>query len=155
MTPTVWTRRVSSLSRPLDISEEDWSEAVHREGQVRPLAAAATNGSAVVRSAAAAIGLSTVRVYRLIRQFRRRLVRASLIVTKPGPKSGACLLDATVDRKIEDAIDSVFKIRKRPSMAKLRRDVRTDCSAAGLKVPSRKAIHARVPRGRWKTSRAR
>jgi putative transposase len=132
------------LSRPLDVSEADWSEAVRREEQVRPLAAAATNCRAVVTAAAATLGLSTAQVYRLIRQFRQHPVTASLIVTKPGPKSGARLLDATVDRKIEDAIDSVFKSRERPSMAKLRRDVRTDCSAAGLKVPSRKAIQARV-----------
>jgi putative transposase len=134
----------SQLSRPLDVPEEDWSEAVRREGQVRPLAAAETNCRAVVRVAAAALGLSTAQVYRLIRQFRACPVTASLIVARPGPKRGARLLDVAVDRKIEDAIDSVFKSRERPSMAKLKRDVRTDCSAAGLKAPSRKAIQARV-----------
>lgn len=115
----------SQLSRPLDVPEEDWSEAVRREGQVRPLAAAETNCRAVVRVAAAALGLSTAQVYRLIRQFRAHPVTASLIVARPGPKRGARLLDVAVDRKIEDAINSVFKSRERPSMAKLKRNVRT------------------------------
>ena len=134
----------SISSRPLDVSEEDWSEAVRREAQVRPLVAAETSGRAVVRLAADALGLSTAQVYRLIRQFRAHPVTASLIVTKPGPKRGARLLRIEVDRTIEDAIDSVFKALERPTMAKLRRDIRTDCRAAGLKAPSRKAIQARV-----------
>jgi putative transposase len=131
-------------SRPLDVSEEDWSEAVRREAQVRPLAAADTNGRAVVRLAADALGLSTAQVYRLIQKFRAHPVTASLIPPKPGPRRGTRLLRVEVDRKIEDAIESVFKARERPTMARLRRDVRADCRAAGLKPPSRKAIQARV-----------
>lgn len=134
----------SISSRPLDVSEEDWSEAVRREAHVRPLATAETNGRVVVRLAADALGLGTAQVYRLVQQFRAHPVTASLVVTKPGPKRGARLLRVEVERKIEDAIDSVFKTRERPTMAKLRRDIRADCRAAGLKAPSRKAIQARV-----------
>jgi putative transposase len=54
------------------------------------------------------------------------------------------MLLGEVELRIEEAIDTVFKTRERPTLEKLRRDIRKDCDAAGLKPPSRKAIQARV-----------
>jgi putative transposase len=54
------------------------------------------------------------------------------------------LLPGAVEHQIEAAIDTVFKTRERPTLEKLRRDIRADCAAAGLPPPSRKAIQARV-----------
>lgn len=54
------------------------------------------------------------------------------------------MLPVDVERRIDKAIDTIFKTRERPTLEKLRRDLRTDCKTAGLKPPSRKAIQARV-----------
>lgn len=131
-------------ARPLDISDDAWSEAVRREATLRSLATSATRDRVVVKVAADALGLSSAQVYRLIGQFREKPVTGSLVVTKPGPKNGARLLPFAVERRIEQAIDDIFRSRERPAMAKLTRDLRKDCSTSGLKPPSRKAIQARV-----------
>ena len=128
----------------MDIPDEAWTEAVRREAKVRPLAAAAPKSVAVVQAAATDLGLSTAQLYRLLRAFRAQPVTRSLVVTKPGPKRGARLLPAGVEQRIEQAIDGSYKSRERPTLRKLQRDLRTDCHAAALKPPSRKAIQARV-----------
>lgn len=131
-------------SRPLEVSGEAWAEAVRREAKVRPLAAAAPNSLAAVQVVADDLGLSTAQLYRLIRAFRAQPVTRSLVVTKPGPKRGARLLPDEIDRRIEGAIDAVFKKREKPTVRKLLRDIEVDCRAASLKVPSRKAVQARL-----------
>jgi putative transposase len=133
-----------SLQRPLDVPEDLWSEAVRRETAVRALAAASVNSQPILHATAAALGLSTSQVYRLIRQFRQHPVTGSLVISKPGPKKGTRLLSAEVEHRIEEAIDRVFKKRECPTLEKLRREIRTDCDTAGLKPPSRKAIQARL-----------
>ena len=130
--------------RPLDIPEDDWSEAVRREAAVRPLVAAGSNSRPVLDAAAAVLGISTSQVYRLIAQYRPHPLTGSLVVTKPGPRKGTGLLPGEVEHRIEDAIDRVFKTRECPSLEKLRREIRADCNAAGLQPPSRKAIQARL-----------
>jgi putative transposase len=131
-------------ARPLDIPEDVWSEAVRREGVVRSLVVAGINSRAAVKAAAGALGLSPAQVYRLIATFREDPVTGSLVVMRPGPKKGARLLPRDVEQRIEQAINDIYMSRERPTMAKLRRDLRKDCTAAGLKPPSRTAIQARV-----------
>ena len=133
-----------SPSKPLDVSEDDWAEAVRREEAIRTLAAVDTSDKATVRSAAAALGLSPAQIYRLITKFRETPVTASLVVMKPGPQKGARLLPGPIECRIDDAIETIFKTRERPTVAKLQRDLWKDCRAAGLKPPSRKAIQARI-----------
>jgi putative transposase len=131
-------------AKPLDIAEDAWAEAVRREAVVRSLATAGSNTKAAVEAAAVALGLSAAQVYRLIGKFRASPITASLIVTKPGPQKGARFLPGPVELQIDDAIEKTFKARERPTIEKLSRDLRTDCRAAGLKPPSRKAIQARI-----------
>jgi hypothetical protein len=144
--PTPDPSRARSPGRPLDIPEADWSEAVRREATVRVLAASGVNSRSVVHAAAASLGISPAQVYRLIARFRRHPVTSSLVVTKPGPKKGVRLLAGEIELRIEAAIDTVFKQRERPTLEKLRRDIRKDCDAAGLKAPSCKAVQ---PQGDW------
>jgi putative transposase len=132
------------LARPLDIPEDVWSEAVRREGVVRSLVVAGINSRAAVKAAGGALGLSPAQVYRLIATFRENPVTGSLVVMRPGPNKGARLLPCDVEQRIEQAINDIYMSHERPTMAKLRRDLRTDCTAAGLKPPSRTAIQARV-----------
>ncbi|GAC1348504.1 MAG: DDE-type integrase/transposase/recombinase [Acetobacteraceae bacterium] len=121
-----------------------WAEAVRRAAVIRPLAAETTSRSAAVQAAADALGISVSQVYRLVRAFRRRPLTQSLVLNKPGPRPGTRVLSPEVELRIEDAIETVFKQRERPSVARLRRDIRQNCEAAGLAPPSRKAIEARI-----------
>jgi putative transposase len=137
-------RNPLSRARPTDVPDGAWAEAVRRGAAIRPLAAAATNSRAAVRITAEALGLSVSQVYRLVRVFRGQPVTQSLVVSRPGPRNGTRLLAPEVELRIEDAIEAMFKQRERPSMARLQRDIRKDCRAAGLAPPSRNAIQARV-----------
>ena len=130
--------------KPLDVSEDDWAEAVRREEIVRALASAATNSKATVQTAARGLGLSASQVYRLIAKFRAEPNTASLVVTKPGPERGSRRLPSAIELRIDDAIETMFKTREQPTMERLRRELWRDCRMAGLKPPSRKAIQARV-----------
>ena len=49
-----------------------------------------------------------------------------------------------IARRIENAIDAVYKRREKPTVGKLLRDIRVDCADASLKAPSRKAVQARL-----------
>lgn len=130
--------------RPLNIAEAAWLEAVRREAVVRPLALADRPSGSFVQAAADALGLSRAQIYRLIVRFRRHSVTVSLVASQRGPHTGARRLPDVVEQRIEDAIDRVFRQPERPTVEKLRRDIRQDCEAAGLKPPSRKAIQARI-----------
>jgi putative transposase len=130
--------------RPIELPDEVWAEAVRRAAVIRPLAAETTNSCAAVRAAATALGLSAAQVYRLVRVFRGRPLTQSLVLNRPGRRLGTRLLPPQVEQRIEDAIEVVFKQRERPSVARLRRDIRQKCDAAGLAPPSRKAIKARI-----------
>ena len=136
--------KVPSPSRPLDVSEDAWAEAVRREQTVCMLANTDTGSKTEVQAAAKDLGLSASQIYRLIAKFRVAPVTASLVVTKPGPEKGSRRLPGPVELLIDDAIERVFKTREQPTMEKLRRDLWRDCRAAGLKPPSRKAIQARI-----------
>ena len=137
-------KKLPLASKPLDVSEDDWAEAVRREEIVRALASADTNSKAVVQAAARGLGLSASQVYRLIAKFRTAPNTASLVVAKPGPERGSRRLPGAVELRIDDAIEKVFKTREQPTIERLRRDLWRDCRAAGLKPPSRKAIQARI-----------
>ena len=130
--------------KPLDVSEDDWAEAVRREEIVRALASATTNSKATVQTAARGLDLSASQVYRLIAKFRAEPNTASLVVTKPGPERGSRRLPSAIELRIDDAIETMFKTREQPTMERLRRELWRDCRMAGLKPPSRKAIQARV-----------
>jgi len=69
----------------LAASDAAWAEAVRREAVIRPLAAAPRLGKAMMETAARRLGLSTPRVYGLLRIFRDHPVTAALLPTKSGP----------------------------------------------------------------------
>jgi putative transposase len=133
-----------AVVRPIDVPEDEWSEAVRREGQVRTIAAKSSIGRNVAKSVGLVLGLSTAQVYRLVTRFRAASVTQSLVRPKPGPVKGARQLPAATELCIEDAIETLFKKREAPSMDELRRAINHNCHAAGLKSPSRTAIQARV-----------
>src|SRR4051794_41443029 len=130
--------------RPIEMPDGTWAEAVRRAVVIRPLTSETTSRPTAVQAAADALGISVSQVYRLVRAFPGRPLTQSLVLNKPGPRPGTRILPPEVELRIEDAIEAVFKQRERPSVARLRRDIRQDCEAAGLAPPSRKAIEARI-----------
>ncbi len=133
----------SQLPTLLDVPELDWLEAVRRMAQIQQLVAGPNTRSIIVDTAGR-LGLSVSQVYRLIAKLREHPETRCLVLSKPGPKKGARLLPDEIDRRIENAIDLVFKRRERPTVRKLLRDIQIECRAASLKRPSRKAVQARL-----------
>lgn len=138
-------QRRSASARPDAIPDEVWAEAVRRAGVIASLAGAGGRVTrARVREAGCALGLSVQGTYRLLARYRENPVTASLVAAKPGPPKGTRRLAPRVEAVVERAIEAVYEQRERPTLARLRRDVRQDCQEAGLTPPSRKALAARV-----------
>jgi putative transposase len=132
-------------ARLMDISDKRWAEAVWREPIIRSLTASERNSRAAVEAAAKTLKLSLSQVYRLIRRFREgQHVTQSLVLDKPGPRKGAFRLPPEIEDIIEQAIETSYYRRERPTKEKLLKEIWANCRAAGLNPPSRKAISARV-----------
>lgn len=133
---------VQSATTPT--SDPNWAEAVRRERVLRPLLSVKKIVRVQITAAAANLGLSTARIYALLRRFRENPVTSVLLPAPPGPAKGTRLLDAVVDRHLETAIDGVFLTRERPTLKKVLMEVHRSCRDAGLTAPSMNALRARV-----------
>ncbi len=125
-------------------SDTDWAEAVRREAVIRSLAALPRLGRQAVEDASGKLGVSVSRVYVLLRSFRDHPVTASLLPRRPGPVKGSRLLAASMEARIETAIEEVYLRPERPTVKKVWGEVRRASHAAGIKPPSLKALRARV-----------
>lgn len=114
--------------RLLEIGEAQWAKAVQREAVVRSLASQPKSSRAVVSAAAWDLGLSAAQLYRLIRRYRANPVTQSIVANKPGPSRGSRRLPLETEGIIAQAIDITFLRRERPTLEKLRREVRTTAS---------------------------
>lgn len=137
--------RATAEARSLHgVSDAAWAEAVRRETVIRPLCAAARLGKAAVAAAERDLGLSSSRIYALVRAFRRRPVTIALVPAKRGPQKGGRRLDPRIEARIDRAIEDVYLKPERPTLKRVLIGVRCDCRAAGLKSPSMKALRTRV-----------
>lgn len=121
-----------------------WDEARRCLPVIRRLAEnpARTRGDVV--AAAVELGCGPTHAYALLRRYLADARLTSLLPRRRGPERGISLLDEHVDAVIRDVIDTVYLTRQRPRIADLAEEVRRRCRAEGLRVPSRKAITARV-----------
>ncbi len=138
------SRGKAGTTRPDDVPDEVWAEAVRRAAVVAPLAREDCLTRVRVRDAARELGLSLPSAYRLIALYRKNSVAASLVPHCPGPTKGARRLPTGMEGIVECALAAIHAQRERPTLARLQRDVKRDCNAARLKPPSRKALAARV-----------
>ncbi|MBW4092374.1 MAG: DDE-type integrase/transposase/recombinase [Proteobacteria bacterium] len=138
------SRAVAAGRSPLGVSEAAWAEAVRRETVIRPLCGAERLGKAAVAAAVRDLGLSAARVYALVRAFRQRPVTAALVAATPGPRKGGRRLDPGIEARVDRAIEDVYLKPERPTLKRVLIEIRRNCSAAGLKSPSMKALRARV-----------
>jgi len=132
----------AGTTRPDDVPDEVWAEAVHRAVVSAPLAREDCLTRVRVRDAARELGLSLPSAYRLIALYRKNSVAASLVPHHPGPAKGARRLPTRMEAIVECAITAVHAQRERPTLARLQRDVRSSLPGAG--TLSMGAVHAPV-----------
>lgn len=137
-------RRQAGSGRPDDVPDEIWAEAVRRAGVIAELAKEKRCTRAKVQEAGRVLGLSVQQTYRSLALYRKNPVTASLVPGKPGPGKGTRRFAPRMEEIIERATQAIYARPERPTLDRLRREVRQDCQAAGLKAPSRKALAARV-----------
>lgn len=90
------------------------------------------------------MGLSTGRLYVLIKQFSRTKDPASTLQQPRGRRPGATQLSPEVEQVVELGIKNYYLTRERITPAQLVRQIAADCYSQRLKAPSRKAILSRI-----------
>ncbi|HLQ58429.1 MAG TPA: Mu transposase C-terminal domain-containing protein [Gemmatimonadales bacterium] len=121
-----------------------WDEARRNLPVIRRLAENSARTRSDVLAAAAELGCGPTHAYALLRRYLADARLTSLLPRRPGPERGISLLDQEVDALISELIDTVYLTRQRPRLVHLVDEVRRRCMTAGLVVPSRKAISARL-----------
>lgn len=129
---------------PHHASDADWARAIEREPMFRRLAHRPRLTDVEVGAALAELDLGKSQFYEILRRYRAHPVTSSLLPARPGPKQGLNRLPPEVNRQVEQTIRRFYLRREKPSMAALWREVKHDCKAEGLPVPSLKAVAARV-----------
>lgn len=135
---------------PHHVPDTEWARAVAREPVFRRLADRPRLNELEVDDALDELGLGRSQFYALLRRYREQPVTSSLVPSSPGPRPGSSRLSPAVDKQIEHTIDRFHLRREKPKIAALWREVRHDCKAAGLPVPSAKAVAARAARSEKK-----
>lgn len=135
---TIWVRDVPDFS-----PNSDRNAQVARV--LRPLGAAPLTREQA-RRAAQLLGVHWTTVYRLRARFLVNPVTSSVQPRKPGPRSGARLLDLAAECVIEEAL-TVWLPRQK-EIAHLQKDlsteVRRSCHKLGIDAPSRHTVTRRL-----------
>jgi putative transposase len=121
-----------------------WDEARRCLPVIRRLAENPVRTRSDVVAAAEELGCGPTHAYALLRRYLTDARLTGLLPRRRGPERGVSLLDEAVDAVIREVIDTVYLTRQRPRIVHLVEEVRRRCVAEGLRVPSRKAITARV-----------
>lgn len=123
-----------------------WDEARRRLEVIRQLIENPGRTRDEVIRAATKLGCGPTHVYALLRRFQDDPRLTSLLPRVRGPQRGFSWLDPEVEQFIEQAIDGVYLTRQRPRVRDLLDEIHRHCVAAGLPVPSRKTVVARLRR---------
>jgi len=94
--------------------------------------------------AASKLGIRRAYLYRLLAAFRERPRTSTVLQKTEGRKSGTWLVSPQIELIIENAIESFYLQRLKPSFSALVRQIQADCHRAGLKSPDRKTVQRRV-----------
>ena len=126
------------------VDEAAWTEAVARELVLRRLAGRERLDRAEVLEACRKLGVKRARLYQLLRAYRVRPVTSSLVNRPTGSRAGARRLSADVEALIDEAIQTFYRSRQKPSVNALQKEVRRLCWQNGVRAPSWHAVRARV-----------
>jgi putative transposase len=134
---------------PNGIDDREWDEACHRDDAIRRLIEQSRGGPvgrAVVAKTAAALGISTATLYRLISRFRKESRVSALLRGKRGRPVGTRAISEAVEIIIQDSIKDIYLVPERPSFQELIRQVAARCRAQGEPPPAAATVKNRVKR---------
>src|SRR5271163_3671261 len=128
------------------VDEAAWNEAVARATVLRRLAGQERLSRADILEACRELGVRRARLYQLLRAYRTRPVTSSLVNRPSGARPGSRRLSAAVEALIEEAIQTFYRTRQKPSVNALHKEVRRLCWQNGVGAPSWHAVRSRVKR---------
>ncbi|CAO3439648.1 Mu transposase C-terminal domain-containing protein [Azospirillum argentinense] len=126
------------------IAQEDWDLAVRRERVVKALAETPKRSRAMVAEGAAALGVTTNMVYRLIARYLEDPRTTTLLPRKRGKPTGLEMLDAPVERIVTATITEMAFMRPKRTGDAIHLEIRRRCIGAGLKPPGRTTVYRRL-----------
>lgn len=126
------------------VSTAQWEEARRVLPIIRALADNTNRTRVDVKAAGTSLGYGPTRMYRLLRRYLANPRLTSLLPQPPGRKRGVSQCAAEIDSLINEVVDAVYLTRQRPRISDIEVELRKRCREVGLRVPSRKAITARV-----------
>ena len=127
-------------------SDADWAEAHRREKIIRPLASMTRVPGDVAAQAMVQLELGRARFHKLLQLYRASPAAASLLPRPRGREKGEQRLSAAAEHLIARGIAEFYLTLEKPSVQALRRWLRHEGTKIGVKVPSTKAIQARLAR---------
>lgn len=129
----------------LTASAEQWEQARSRFAVLSELADRSSIGTAVVEDAAQQLGVSPRRVYVLLSKLRNGGGSVTdLLVSAPAGGRGRSRVPAEVEEVIAEHINREFLARQKLSVAALHRHIALACHRAGLPIPARNTVAARI-----------
>jgi len=127
------------------VSALQWAEAKRREAHIRPLAELGICTTARAEAAARELGLSSRRVYALIRRYRASGgLLTALLPGKSKGGQGKSRLSEEIEKIIGETIDAIYLNRQKAPVSRVVEEVRRRCLHAKLKPPSGHAIRRRI-----------
>lgn len=127
-------------------SDADWAEAHRREKIIRPLTSLTRIPGDVAIDAMEQLGLGRARFHGLLQLYRASPIAAALLPRPRGREKGEQRLSAAVEQLIARGIAEYYLTLEKPSVQALRRWLRHEGMKIGVKVPSTKAVQARLDR---------
>ena len=126
------------------VDEAAWTEAVARELVLRRLASRERLGRAEIVEACRELGVRRARLYQLLRAYRTRPVTSSVVNRPSGSRAGSRRLSAAVEALIDEAIQTFYRTRQKPSVNALHKEVRRLCWQKSVRAPGWHAVRSRV-----------
>lgn len=126
------------------VSKERWAEARRCLPVIRALAETERRTALDIEAAVKELRCSRSTVFVLLSRYQADPCLTSLVPQRDGPAPGSSRLRPELDVLIDDAIESFYLTRQRPTVMDLVEEIRVRCFALGLTPPGRKAVTARV-----------
>lgn len=131
----------------LSIPKEEWQDAWEQYNALRPLLSKAKHERTYTEIDAIAdtLGKSRATIYRMLNKIGQDQTVSSLL-RKPREDNGVSRLDERIDTVIQEAINTFYLTKERPSVAALHERISLICNDKNLNAPSVATVQRRVAR---------